>query len=79
MSRQGLDTATIFDYAHTMSEFNDHETSIYGSFGEFEPQTMTDEEWAEYDAWVAAEIEAAEEMSDSLEYWPSPEDFHAPF
>lgn len=57
-----------------MSEFNDHETSIYGAFGEFQPQNMTDEEWAQYDADVAAEIASHDELMD--DYWPSAEDFY---
>lgn len=55
----------------------------FGSFGTFEgydvTDNWTDEDWQDYDRSVAAEMEAYDAMVADEDYWPSPEDFHAPF
>ena len=60
----GVDTHGYVGYAHTMSNYNDADNTIYGGYGEFDPfgtLDWTDEDWAEYDAQVEAEIEAWED------------------
>jgi hypothetical protein len=59
---------------------NEHENTIYGSYGEFDPygtDEWTDEDWAEYDAQVAEDMALHDEMMDA--YWPEPWDFDPPF
>lgn len=47
-----------------MSNAYDHENTVYGAYGEFEP-VADDFDWDAY----YADIAAAEETSDSLEYF----------
>ena len=61
---------------------NEHENTIYGSYGEFESYGLpsTDEEWAEYDRQVAEDMAAFDAMAEAGEipFFPG-EDFEPPF
>lgn len=77
-----VDIAPDHRYAHTMSTYTAHETTIYGGYGEFDPygtDSWTELDWQRYDDFIASEIEQFEASQDEDDFWPSPEDFHAPF
>lgn len=54
----------------------------FGSFGTFDSfdvtSEWTDEDWAEHDRHVAEEMAKFDAETED-DYWPCPEDFHAPF
>lgn len=67
-----------------MANAFDHENTPFGSYGEFEgyDQTAdwTEQDWQDYDAHVSAEIADFEARQGEEDFfWPSPEDFNAPF
>lgn len=65
-----------------MSNAFDHENTIYFGFGEAEPveASFTDEDWAEYDAAVAAEMDRYDAMAEDglIPFYPE-DDMMPPF